>query len=130
MSSVFNFRATAWIVGVLIAATTAWAAVPRLTLEALREKAVHVVAGEVVEVFKADGPLTIQLRVSSVSKGPNLEKGAVIEIKSWSASLSKTRLPPGPQGLSPIPEPGDQVIVYLGGNLKPLLPNGFVIKPR
>jgi hypothetical protein len=125
---------------VLMLAGVVWAAVPPLSPEALKERATHIVVGEVRVVYSAerageragfvDRVYCIEVAPSAIEKGEGLKEGRVVYARGWRPAKRPAGWA-GPQGQNVIPEAGKRVRMYLvegkDGGMDLVEPNGVEV---
>ena len=127
---------------VLAAAALARAAIPKLSPDELKQRATHIVTGEVRAVYSfetgerpdyADRKFCIELIPSAIEKGENLKVGRVIYART-AKPAKRPQAWTGGQGQNKIPEPNQRVRLYFkeskDGALDLLEPNGVEILVR
>ena len=122
---------------VLVVVGLAWGAIPPLSKAELKQRATHIVVGEVKTVYTADKPLDragfvdrhycFEVMPSAIEKGEGLKEGRVI----YARARTPAKRPgggTGGQGQDEIPPAGRKVRMYLqeakDGGLDLVEPNG------
>src|SRR5688572_9556404 len=120
----------------LLATALARAAIPKLSPDELKQRATHIVTGEVRAVYSlesgerpdyADRKFCVELTPSAVEKGEGLKEGRALYVRTWKPA-KRPQAWTGSQGQNKIPEPNQRVRLYLkeskDGALDLLDPNG------
>jgi hypothetical protein len=132
-------RPIAPFVALLVAAAAASAAIPKLSPDELKERATHIVVGDVRAVYSAevgdrpdysDRKFCIELTPSAIEKGEGLKEGRVHYARTWKPG-KRPQGWTGSQGQNTIPQPRQQVRLFLreskDGGLDVLDPNGVEV---
>lgn len=120
----------------ILFATPIHAEVPLLGPAELEREAKYIVSGKVARVYTAEKVLekgyvdtlyAIEVVVSRIEKGGDIDKSQSIYVKAW-RTKSRPEGWVGPSGQATIPNSGQAVKLYLtgtGGSYNALSPNGI-----